>query len=202
MSRLLHWYVADQLHSRGWPKRKGFLREPYAPAELVDQTLEQGLQLCMGLGAGRPELGARLIADAFPDNPWTGPSSDKLQDDLSRVGLRAIARHREISPWSALYADSRLSQWLTEIDWRLLEHETTRNLWANLSAQAAYWGIAHEDEFRRAFEVAQRSLPSVDEFYSVCEEVIGLFHEARPALSPIPRSLSEKGIIARRLKNK
>lgn len=218
MSRLVEWYVAKQLNSMGWPRAKGLLRKVYyVPTQLVDLSVGQGLQICMGLGAGRPEMGARVIADAFLDNPWTSESTTGVLEMLSE-GDDDIARHPDLSPWTAILAEHTMAPLMTEIEWETLGRQEVRILWAVLSAKAALWGLSHEDGVSTAFEADKRhyeetapqavryglAVPteapwqSLDDFYEACEEGVKLFESERPALAPVPRALRDAPAIARR----
>ena len=219
MSRLVHWYVARQLNNMGWPKAKGLFRKVYhVPTLVVDLTVEQGLQFCMGLGAGRPELGARVIADAFLNNPWTPESTTALLGKLSGAD-EDVARNRGLSPWKAILAEHTMTPFGTEIEWEKLGRQEIQMIWTILSARAALWGLSHEDEFSAAFE-AQKSqyeetapeaarhglaVPmeapwqSLDDFYQSCEEIVCSFESQRPPLSAIPKALRDAPAIARRL---
>lgn len=218
MSRLVKWYVAEQLNSMGWPRAKGLLRKvSYVPTQLVDLSVGQGLQACMGLGAGRPEIGARVIADVFGDNPWTSESTAGLLEALSE-GDEDIARHPDLSPWTAILARNAMTPFMTEIEWEKLDQQEVAIIWGVLSAKAALWGLSHEDRVSTALEADKRhyeetapravryglAVPteapwqSPDDFYEACEEMVKAFESERPALAAIPKALRDAPAIARR----
>jgi len=171
----------------------------------------------MGLGAGRPEMGARVIADAFLDNPWTSESTTGVLEMLSE-GDDDTARRPDLSPWTAILAEHTMVPLMTEIEWETLGQPEIRALWAVLSAKAALWGLSHEDRFSTAFEAEKShyeeaapeaarlglAVPtefpwqSLDDFYETCEEMVKSFDSERPALAAIPKALRDAPAIARR----
>lgn len=215
------WYVERQLNNAGWPRSKGLFRKVnYVSTDLVDAVVEQGLEICMGLGAGRPSLGARVIADAFMNNPWTPNSTAGLLEHLNVAG-GDVARHSDLSPWKALVFEDRMTPFMTEIEWeKQLGSQEIANLWTGLSAKAALWGLLHEDEMAAAFEADNRRFeeaaarnavrlgiavpvetpwPSVDDFYQACEDFVTSFESENSALSAIPKALRDAPAVARRL---
>ncbi|MCH8089079.1 MAG: hypothetical protein IH955_03590, partial [Chloroflexi bacterium] len=83
MSRFINWYVAELLRQMGWPRSKGMIfKKKYVDAQVLDVAVQQALQVAVGLGAGRPQLGVAVIADTFANNPWTKQSTVELLRDL------------------------------------------------------------------------------------------------------------------------
>jgi hypothetical protein len=158
------------------------------------------------------------MADVFLDNPWTADSTARLLQEMLTEVEDDIARHADLSPWTALLAEYAMTPFMTEIEWEKLGQPEIRILWAVLSGKAALWGLLHEDAFSTAFEAEkshyEQAAPqaarhglavptefpwqSLDEFYETCEEGVKLFESERPALAAIPRALRDAPAIARR----
>ena len=208
MSRLIAWHLSNQLQNMGWPKTKGLLRKtPYVLTQLVDIGVQQGLQVCMALGAGRPELGGRLIADIYSENPWTLESTESLLQNLSS-GEEEIASSPHELPWEALWAAYRLAPSMSQMEWEKIG--SIEISWPRYaaSAKAAYWGLAHHDEMAAAFNEDQQRYKEgakvwvphgldvplefpwrdLDDLYESCEQVVTDFESERPPLPSIPKT--------------
>jgi hypothetical protein len=217
VSRLVQWYVANQLRSMDWPRQKDSVA--YVPTSLVDIAVEQGLQVCMGLGAGRPALACRLIADIFRYSPWTPEAAAALMADLTQLSDEKVASHAGVAPWQALYADHKMEPAIAEIEWRKLGQRGVVMIWRALGANAAIWGMGHEREVASALAAEKASYEatapeavsgdpataeefpwqSLDDFYQSCEDIVEAFEQQMTPFPPIPESMRVTGIVWRRL---
>jgi hypothetical protein len=219
VTRIVQWYVAGQLQNMGWPKPKGLFRKMMVPTTLVDMSVEQGLQICMGLGAGRPEIACRAIADAYANNPWTRESTASLLNDTTARVQQEIDQHPGDAPWKALFAGHTMAPYMAEIEWQKLVEAQVGMLWMGLGANAAIWGLSHEPEVAAAFEAEKRhyeetapdaikygldvpaAFPwaSLEVFYETCEEMVAGMELEHPPLARIPKALRECPIVVKRL---
>ncbi len=227
MSRFIQYHVAELLGEAGWPRTRGLLRKaPYVPILLVDAAVKRGLQICMGLGAARPDLGARLIADCFTDEQeWSRESTLEILELFATTSENDIRDQPALLPWDALFAENPLRQFSdganisTEIPATLLRHPEVCGAWGMLQGQAALWGLNHEADFARAFEQdrarwntlapefvrhgldvpATFPWPSLEAFFDWCEEIVSIFQQERGPLRSIPPALRTAPIVARRL---
>ena len=226
MSRFIEWYLSNQLQSMGWPKT-GLLRPrtPYVPRQLVDLGVQQGLQICMALGHGRPELGGRIIADIFQEQPWTLESTESMLQLLSSFGEKEIARRPDELPWEALSSlvrsDAKGYYKIKNerLKWEELGSPEVVDIRAKLCSIAAYWGLAHSDEMADAFNEAQQrynegakvwvphglDVPlefpwrDLDDLYESCEQLVTDFESERPPLSSIPETFRNTSLLVSRL---
>ena len=97
MSRFLEWFIAGALNSMGWPRPKGLFRQPHVDSLTVDIAVEQGLQTIIGLGAARPEIATRLLADTFSGNTWSERSTAELLASLGQ-GAAIVNKHNDMAP--------------------------------------------------------------------------------------------------------
>ena len=220
MSRFTQWYVREQLQRMGWPRTKGIFRKTsYVNTMVVDVAVEQALQTSIGLGAGRPELGVAVLADAFANDPWTSESVAKLLTDLGADSEQAVEINSSLTPWKALYVKHRLALAGNEIPWQQLGDDGFYVIWSVLSATAVYWGLTHEAEMPNVFadaradyeRTAREWIPhgldvseefpwnSLDHFYDNCEELVQAFQMVRPPFADIPNELRAAPIVTRRL---
>ncbi len=219
MSRFRSWYVAEQLRQMGWPKEKGtFRKQAYVETALVDAAVEQSVRVCVGLGAGRPQLALAVLADTFPNNPWTETSVGELLGVLGQ-GEDTIARNRELLPWQALIAAHRIAPYGNHLPAEKLNDADLNTIWDSVSARGTLWGLTHESDMPRVFaedkeryeQTAREAVTlgldvspqfpwtTLDQFYDGCEEFVRLFELVRPPLPEVPTMLSTAPEIARRL---
>lgn len=215
MSRFTQFYVAKQLRHMGWPKPKGIFRKDYVDTHLLDVVVEGAIQVSVGLGAGRPQVGIAVLADTFANNPWTRESTTKLLRDLKEEGEHEIEKYPELLPWKALYAKYRMAQYGNDIPWKQLDDAAI--LWAMISAQGIFWGLTHERDMPAVFakdkadyeRIAAGAISagvtgsgkypwkSIEHFYEACEDLVRDFESARPPLRDIPSALQTAPEIAR-----
>lgn len=221
MSGFQSWFVADQLKSMGWPKTDGTLAaEQYVETRLVDLSVERTIMVSVGLGAGRPQLGAALLADTFENNSWTAESTAELLQTLRGGGSR-VEGNPELLPWTALYASQRMRPFGNEMPWQELDNPKLLSIWAIMSACGVFWGLTHEEEmpliFAKDKEEYERTAATavaaggtesdeypwstVEAFYEACEEQAERFQVERQPLLEIPDELRKAPEIARRLKS-
>jgi hypothetical protein len=175
----------------------------------------------MGLGAGRPELACRLIADSFLETRWTSEAAGIITNDLSKHSEEQVAAHPELSPWEALYVDYKMEPHLTDIEWEDLGQRQTSLLWTALAANAAIWGLTHENEVAAAFEAEKAAYEaaaptamgeglaiteefpwqSPEDFYQGCEEMVQAFEAERSPFPSIPEPLWQAPLIQSRLRD-
>ena len=221
MSRLLEYYLYSQLKVMGWPKRKGFLRTQYVDAALADVVIGQGLQVIVGLGAGRPEVAVGMLADTFSGNPWTKESTSSLFESL-REAREIAANYPDIPPWQALWRKHQLASYSKEWGWSDLFDDTVGMIRSMAASRAAYWGLTNEQEMQALFDREKSAyeksaiegnqyglgvsyeypFQSLEQFYQWCDTIVHGFKEALPPFPEIPPSLSAVPDIARRLPQK
>ncbi len=217
MSRFTQFYVAKQLRHMGWPKSKGIFRKDYVDTRLLDVVVQGAIQVSVGLGAGRPQLGIAVLADTFANNPWTTESTTKLLRIL-KEGEHEIENNPESLPWEALYLKHRIAPNGHDIPWKQLDDAAI--LWAMISAQGIFWGLTHERDMpgifakdkanyeRTAIEAIAAGVTgsgkypwkSLEHFYEVCEDLVRDFESVRPPLREIPSALQTAPEIARALR--
>ncbi len=221
MSRFIHWYAVEQLKRMGWPKSKGvFRKESYVDTRVLDVVIELSIQVSVGLGAGRPQLGVALLADTFANNPWTKKSTANLLQDL-KDAERDIESSPELSPWKALYAKHRVARFGKDVPSQFVGSEDFRGVWYMISARGIYWGLTHDRDMPQVFtkdkanyeRTAAEAIPhglavsdsspwsSLEEFYQTCEDLVLAFESVRPPLPrEVPSALQTAPAVARRLR--
>ena len=218
MSRFLDWYILTGLNAMGWPKPKGIFRRPHVDSLVADMVVELGLQVIVGLGAGRPEVAVALLADTFAGNPWTEESTTDL---IRRLGNAEdiVENHPEVAPWKALWLEHRFAHFATDWRWSALFDDRVGIVRASAASHAAYWGLTNEHLMQAIFEreklnyerntleANQYSLgvsntfpfESLEQFYESCDNFVHAFNLALPPFGSIPARLRAAPEIARRL---
>ena len=208
MSRFVQWFAMTELHRRGWPKQRGFLRRSTdIPAPLADACVSGGLQIAMGLGSGRPEIAVRLLSDIFEDN--VVQAVDGFFEAGDSVGVPDT--EQDLAPWAALWAQSSFSSYKREVNWEEIVSPFGARKIAIPTALAAYLGLMHPAAFDFAWaheherqSAKGRGAPyhSLSEFFSWCTDVVRGFESENPALRAAPQELLELPFIKRRLVNR
>jgi len=221
MSRMFEWWVVNNLKNMGWPRTKGFWKTTtYVDTTVLDMSLEGAVHVCVGLGAGRPELAARLLTDTFGNNPWTTKSTRDLLNDLTEQGEAAVATDPGLAPWTALMHNHRLAEYTSEVNWEQISDPQLQTIWYGLGSRGLIWGLNHSEDLEGVFANAKagyeisaaRGEPhgltveadyawkTLNDFYESCEEFVHLFESERPTLpSEIPSALRQAPEIAKRL---
>ena len=221
MSRFTEWYAVEQLKRMGWPKSKGlFRKESFVDTQVVDVVIEQSIQVSIGLGAGRPQLGVALMADTFASNPWSTESTAELLQGLKK-GEDDVESSPDLPPWKALWAKHRIAPFSKDVPSHFLTSEDFRSVYYMASARGISWGLTHDgdmpDVFARAkadYErTAAEAIPyglavsdrapwsSLENFYETCEDLVRAFESVRPPLPrEVPSALRTAPEVAGRLR--
>ena len=218
MSRFMQWFVAETLKQSGWPRPKGLFRRLVVNTLVVDGAVQQALHIAVALGAGRPHLGAAIIADTFANNPWTLESTTELLSDLKQ-GEMKVAAHPAMPPWQALYEQDKLSLVARDIPCEQLANDVVQSVFALGFVEAVFWGINHEDQLPEVFEkeklsyenTARMAIPhglnvsasypwqTLEALYEYCENFVKLYELNRQPLAKIPTALRTAPSMSRRL---
>ena len=177
-----------------------------------------GLQVIVGLGAGRPEVAVALLADTFAGNPWTEESTTDLLRTLGKA--HSIVESRpEMTPWKALWQERRFAKYAEHWRWSDLFDDRIGLVRASAASQAAYWGLVNQNRMQailekekfdyeeEAFEANQYGLgvsnryafESLEQFYEHCDNFVYAFNMVQPPFGSIPPQLRAAPEIARRL---
>lgn len=208
-----NWFILRFLAELGWPRKQGFLRKRYmVDAILLDSALTQLVRVAMGLGAGRPKLGARLIADLFSSRDWRSQGPGDLF---------------EMIDWSDDLFPSDPGPWLTvaregprffDPDGDSLDATVSTDVMtepefgvriALLCAVGAYYGLTHPQDVEDALDrerneynakmpawveagldAPEKSPHSTNhEFFESCEDFILAFEAKQRPLAELPAEL-------------
>ena len=218
MSNFAAYCLAGLLRSMGWPHTSGFLRRrEVVDPSVVDVAAVQMVQIGVGLGAGKPHLAIRFIADAFQDREWSADGAEELLDFLDVS--KQVADAPDQPPWRTI-APSPLATIRQEpIPWEWLgRSELTADHLGSL-AQGVFWGFLHPLEAERALdadrasyeerapEARKRGLEvspdyawsTNEDFYRNAEELVANFEAERRPLADAPPQLLAEPRVSQRL---
>ena len=92
------WWMERFLLSLGWPRKRGLLgRRQVINALVLDGAVNRLAQASCGLGASRPDLAARGIAQVFSDRTWDIHEAIGVVDWLE--GFASVWDEETRTPW-------------------------------------------------------------------------------------------------------
>jgi hypothetical protein len=156
------YYLVRFLKSMGWPRKVGIplLRKNVVDAFVIRIAIETMVQFAIVLGAKRPDIAIRIVANIVGQGYSKKKSAAELWEWLNPTAL--VAAHPEVSPSEAIarfccpekdmaiLLGDDLSQNFVPQDF--LTSQTISFLSNHPFAQALVWGIEHPQEALNAFE--------------------------------------------------
>jgi hypothetical protein len=176
MSRFADWFVRSNLNRMGWPATKGiFKTTSYLDAQKYDDVMVALLQICVCLGAGRPETALALITEGDRQ------ATENLDDLIATLQQRIPSYSDPI--WDYLWSNDvrwvPLPTGLTFVVPTAEElFEITEAVWGELwmpdkvaardlaCRAAALWGITHAEEVASMFSRSVRPRESAADLVS------------------------------------
>jgi hypothetical protein len=156
VSRLFEWWIYSNLITMGWRREKGiFRKKSYVDTRAVDMALQGAVQVFVGLGAGRPNIALRVLADMFTNNPRNEESTNGLIEWLTKESESETDAHPKLPPWKAILQDHRMEEAGSEIRWEQLGDAQLRGIFFSFGAQGLMWGLNHPDLMGPLFESAK-----------------------------------------------
>jgi len=202
----------------GGPHTSGFLRRREVVDPLVvDVAAVQMVQIGVGLGAGKPHLAIRFIADAFQDREWSADGAEELLDFLD-VSER-VADAPDQPPWRTIAPLPLATIRQEPIPWEWLGRSELAADHLGSLAQGVFWGFLHPSEAERALDADRASYeegapyarkrglevspdypwPTNEDFHRQAEELLSSFEAERRPLADVPPELLAEPRVARRL---
>lgn len=203
MSILGFYFVGSLLRKAGWPRKQGLFRAVTIDTAVADLAINQMVDWGASLGAGRPTIALRIIAEMFRDRDWEGDNAPDINTfvNSSRESWDAspdatpcdIVQPVRLSPTlgKAISAkrfesvDVTLEQ---DLLWAILLGMANPERFAEWYADAAQ---RHESSLSHAQScgLAVDSLPTLDEFFENSEQIIRDYEREVQPLPTIPARL-------------
>ena len=223
------YYLVGFLKSMGWPRKLGFplLRKNVVDAFAIRMAIETMVQFAMVLGAKRPDIAIRIIADIVRQRDSKKKSAAELWEWLNPIAI--VAAHSEVSPSKAIArffcSDKDMSILLGDAPSQNFVPEDfvtseTISVCSNLPfAQALVWGIEHPQEALTAFEDERRkyseklpemissglkldppyTCPTSDDVCKSMQELISSYQNEVRSLCTVPQDLLALPSVAQRI---
>lgn len=148
MSIFGFYFVSDLLREAGWPKKQGILRKNVVDTKVLDGAIDQMINWAASIGAGRPQLGLRVLAEMFRNRDWDSDNAPSIRDFINEMrsqnsawaGSKAMAPKEVVSP-------SRFARLGKTIDAGKLTDEQMRTALEQFCLEGLLWGIANPEAF-------------------------------------------------------
>jgi len=225
------YYLVGMLKAMGWPRKVGLpmLRKEVVDAFVIRMAIQQMVEFATVLGAKRPNVAIRLIADMFRQRDYTQQPAAQLWAKLDAT--QTVTLHPEISPAEAI---ARFIGDSSGKDYgKILGQGPSQNFvpWSFVGggpisfashmpfAMALAWGIEHPEEALAAWEAQYKqyaedlpemlaaglkldpphTIPTSDDICASIEEVLAFFQKEVRPLVAVPPELLALPAVARRL---
>jgi hypothetical protein len=213
---LVEFAFARFLEAEGWPRQKGTLRKTVVvDAKAVDIAHSGLARIGMGLGCARPQLAVQLFGDMF-GGPQSSDEWAALLNELDPVSFLRLDPERWRRPWSFLappFAEAFVRNPL--IPASQLEVEDAKLYRYKALSLGLVFGLLYLEEVRTAFREEHNSLenarkefgnpipdvdlPSPQEWFDMCERLVGHFERERRPLRALKEGLCSEPRIRQRL---
>jgi hypothetical protein len=149
------FFTHSNLAQAGWPREKGWLRKK----QVVDlgvftSTISVLNQIGITLGAGAPEMAAKLLTHAFSNRDWANTSVHDFFDRFDPQ--QKILRNPELMPWDTLnyfeYKPKSISELETTVPWEFLSEDQTVVDYTGGYIESIVWGLLHHEDARSLIE--------------------------------------------------
>lgn len=222
MGRFIHWWIGMGLKQQGWPRTRGLLKKTrYVDTSSVDAMASVGTLIAVGLGAGRPQLAAAILADTWPYLPWGTEVGDAFVDTI-RKDVEKVDKYPNLLPWEALCYESRLGPMNDWIDFDALANSELQGRWGFAVSSGVLWGLTHVSDMPHILErlrtQTQREArqmravgvtttlttfppDSLDKFYETCQGCFESFEAHFGQLPPVPAGVRKLPEVTARVKS-
>jgi hypothetical protein len=178
---------------------------------VVDAAVDQMIHWAAAIGAGRPDLALRVIAEMYRDRDWESddvPQIKAIVDDIGEAwGATGADPVDEIAPsrFAAIGTSMRPEELKDKRTWYVLEHFCLNGI---------LWGLAYPDAFAAWYEanatppqekwqpagLSDREPPQLTQFYADC---VSLLEDYQAEIAPLPsipsRLLDDAQALGRRV---
>lgn len=206
MSIFGFYYVTNLLREMGWPRKQGILRGESYDAFIVSGAIAQCVEWGSVLGAGRPELSLKMIAEMFRDR-WDGddaPDVKMVIDGLAGQENWSAAA----SPKDAVQPPSMAASFGKSMRPEELHDARLRAAMEQLVLEALLWGLSNPDrvsawysahlaDFRSKLPTMQEAgldvemPPELPEMVAISEEVVRDYEREIGPLPSVPPRLRD-----------
>lgn len=205
MSIFGYYFVKSLLRAAGWPRKQGlFKREGYDTA-IMDAAIDQMVDWAASLGAGRPSLALRIIAEMFRDRNWESDGAPQIRSFIG-AARESWDSAPNAAPRQVVQPIRLAKAFGASISTKDFQDARLRVALEQNVLEALLWGLANPDRFAtwyagaaqrlqsslnhmRSSGLAIDALPSMAEFFDQSEEIIRNYERDIAPLPTIPEKL-------------
>jgi hypothetical protein len=156
------FFIVGMLESAGWPRKQGWLRKKRVVSiALVSSTTAQLNRIGIVLGAGAPELAAKLLTHAFA---WSSRDFENtsIDDYFERYDPdSSIADATDSPPWEVLnrilFRPHSIDEIQETIAWDLLNEKEMAVAYMEGFVRSLVWGLLHHEDARSLIDKHSQS---------------------------------------------
>ena len=223
---LPNFVLGHILKATGWPRGEGLLVKKYVvDSRVLEAAVRQTLQVAAGIGAGRPATALRVIASLFRRD-WSPAGVEDLMQVFDIEDR--LKGQPEAAPWDAVslmshsdgtggriyfhestpkvewndiwteHAPLFVAPFAALVGWALINPSEVDDAVATMIAtynSSAPEAITHGLDVR-----PESAWQSAEEYYTWCDEIVGLFETERQPLPSVPSALAGAIQFAHRFK--
>ncbi len=204
MSIIGFHFTSSLLNVAGWPKRRGLLRRPSINSSVADRAIDQMINWAASLGAGRPHLALRVIAEIFRDRNWDAANRPDIKQycEMARAHWDRVPDATPVE----IVKPTRLSETFGPfIKAKEFAGKTLAVAMENYLRDAILWGLTNPGRLTdwytqlRASQIMLKAQhfrdvgvdvpPAIEEWFGECAAAIDQYESDIGPLSAIPPRL-------------
>jgi hypothetical protein len=205
MSMVGFYFFSSLLNEAGWPRKQGLFRRLVIDTTIADSSIDQMITWAASLGAGRPHLALKIIAEMFRDRDWDGVNAPMIQGVIN--GSRESWDKKRHATPQEIVEPIRLARIFgAVVSPKKLGSSTMLRALEQYVLESVVWGLANPDRFTKWYDdrwqrystrldfyqksgLAVDELPLLDEFYKGSEKILRNYERDVSPLAEIPAKL-------------
>jgi hypothetical protein len=190
------WFYFGMVAHTGWPRKRGLLRKQVVNSVLADSIAHQLADAAQALGSEHPQLGLRLLTEAFLGRDWERQPPEEIATFLAGENVREwspLADIGEAVPWDVMSSPQMqmviASTFAANLWYGLTEPEAARRALNDKSKGARDRG---REAARYGLDIDPEQLP--ESVRDVADDAVGLvasYEEEEGTLPDAPDVLVE-----------
>lgn len=183
-------YITKNLLSDlGWPKKRGFLQKEYLSTTILDSVTDNMIDLAACIGANRPKLAARILAEVYSDKDWDGNNApdikiyvDEILKEINKKGV--LAPHEFIHPFGFMKKTDKVPV-------GILGDKAVQQAFEQQFTFGVLFGLGHKDNYNKWYEDdmervgknmrildgEKATAPSLHEAIADCEKIVRQYEQ-------------------------
>ena len=208
MSIFGFYFVSNLLRKAGWPRKQGVFGKSFIDTTVLDSAVDQMIEWAAAIGAGRPTLALRVIAEIYRDRDWSGAEAPNIKSliNSARKENELWCENNVTSPREVVNPP-RFAKASSRIKSQELSEGSNSTALEQLFVEGLLWGFANPKAFSSYYHTLSTKhqerldylkdtnleieLPlQLDDFYSQSEQILINYEHEVHSLPRIPEELS------------